>query len=390
MRHLNSVKFQKLALCVVSLYACISIWRWNKVVEPVVGTINRDAPLILYWDLPWGDGSIPPKHGETQGKCTISRDKKDLMKSKAVVFHHTTISKRDLPWKHYRNPEQVFIWWTAESPGSFVFMKHNLDDYDNFFNWTMTYRRDSDVTAPYFTTNDLLKSIEMGQSAIDDIISKKEKLSIIFTSNCWYTYGALERKKISDQLFDLGLNMERYGHCYRNSKLPRSSQKDVDGYIKKFKFYFAFENALNCRDYITEKFWNALSLGVVPVVWGTSREDYASAAPKGSFIHVDDFPNLNDLVTYLNYLDRNDTAYREYFRWREHSSVDKSSNVAEMDFNFRESPETLCDTLLRRWDQKQTIFSISNSFMLTNQDECLKEPLGNFYINKILDFFGWM
>ena len=78
----------------------------------------------------------------------------------------------------FRTPEQVFIWWTAESPGSFVFMKHNLDDYDNFFNWTMTYRRDSDVTAPYNTAHDLYKTIEMGQNAIDDIISKKEKLSV--------------------------------------------------------------------------------------------------------------------------------------------------------------------------------------------------------------------
>lgn len=194
------------------------------------------------------------------------------------------------------------------------------------------------------------------------------------------------RKKISDRLFNLGLNVERYGRCYANSKLPRSSQKDADEYIKKFKFYFAFENALHCRDYITEKFWNALLLGVVPVVWGTPKDDYVAAAPPNSFIHVDDFADLEKLVAYLNYLDRNDTAYRAYFRWRE-TIGDNSINIDKT--GSRHSPESLCDTLLRRWDETQTIPSLSEKFMDSNPEECVKKPIGNFYVNQVLDFFGW-
>lgn len=196
------------------------------------------------------------------------------------------------------------------------------------------------------------------------------------------------RKKISDQLFQLGLDIERYGHCYANSKLPRSSQKDVDGYIKRFKFYFAFENAWHCHDYITEKFWNSLTLGVVPVVWGTPKEDYEAAAPPNSFIHLDDFGSLEELVAYLNYLDRNDTAYKAYFQWREKINTN-SMSTSKIDYNSRGSPESLCDTLIRRWDETQTITSVSQKFMAPNPEECVKRPLGNFYLNTVLDFFGW-
>lgn len=101
MRGFNSVKC-KLLVCVVLFFIVISYLRWHKIVIPVPGSIRREYPLILYWDLPWGDDSLSPKHGEIQGRCIVSRDKQDLMRAKAVVFHHTTISKWDLPWKQYR------------------------------------------------------------------------------------------------------------------------------------------------------------------------------------------------------------------------------------------------------------------------------------------------
>ena len=37
---------------------------------------------------------------------------------------------------------------------------------------------------------------------------------------------------------------------------------------------------------------------------------------QGSFIHVSDYSGPEQLGEYLNYLDRNDTAYSQYFRWK--------------------------------------------------------------------------
>ena len=39
-------------------------------------------------------------------------------------------------------------------------------------------------------------------------------------------------------------------------------------------------------------------------------------APPNSYIHVEDFNTPEELVDYLNYLDKNDTAYLEYHAWR--------------------------------------------------------------------------
>ncbi len=83
---------------------------------------------------------------------------------------------------------------------------------------------------------------------------------------------------------------------------------------KTYKFYLSFENSV-CRDYITEKFFQRILASVVPIV--LRRSDYIGKAPENSFIAVDDFESPKELAQYLYYLDRNNTAYFEYFLWRE-------------------------------------------------------------------------
>jgi Glycosyltransferase family 10 (fucosyltransferase) C-term len=82
---------------------------------------------------------------------------------------------------------------------------------------------------------------------------------------------------------------------------------------KDYKFYLSFENSI-CRDYVTEKFFKALRHYVVPIVNG--GVDYLQFAPEGSFIHIRDFESPQHLAEYLQYLDKNQTAYEQYFEWR--------------------------------------------------------------------------
>ena len=53
----------------------------------------------------------------------------------------------------------------------------------------------------------------------------------------------------------------------------------------------------------------------VPIVFGPLKQDVLDVAPIGSFIHSEDFDSAYDLVKYLDYLDKNDTAYLEYHQW---------------------------------------------------------------------------
>ncbi len=56
---------------------------------------------------------------------------------------------------------------------------------------------------------------------------------------------------------------------------------------------------------------------MVPIVLGAYKEDYISTLPPQSYINVDDFQSIKELAAYLQYLDKNDTAYAAYFAWRQ-------------------------------------------------------------------------
>ena len=79
----------------------------------------------------------------------------------------------------------------------------------------------------------------------------------------------------------------------------------------------AWENSFHCNGYMTEKLWsNSLYSGAVPVIYGSHRDDVAALLPPKSYIHVEDFNSPEELVEYLQYLDKNITAYAEYLEWR--------------------------------------------------------------------------
>ena len=54
---------------------------------------------------------------------------------------------------------------------------------------------------------------------------------------------------------------------------------------------------------------------VIPIVMGGAN--YTKLAIPGSYINVMDFKTMKDLADYLHYLDRNNTAFNEYFKWRQ-------------------------------------------------------------------------
>ena len=65
----------------------------------------------------------------------------------AILFHQRSFSLRDKP--STRRPEQRYVHWSFESPVHRFYDQTDLKDLDNFFNWSMTYRLDSDFPVPY-------------------------------------------------------------------------------------------------------------------------------------------------------------------------------------------------------------------------------------------------
>ena len=93
------------------------------------------------------------------------------------------------------------------------------------------------------------------------------------------------------------------------------SNKDTychKNFSQSHKFYLSFENSI-CDDYVTEKFFEPMRHGVIPIVMGAAN--YSLYAPPHSFINVFDFKGPQELARYLKYLDENDDAYNAYFWW---------------------------------------------------------------------------
>jgi alpha-1,3-fucosyltransferase len=64
----------------------------------------------------------------------------------AILINQRTIKWSDMPKQSERRPEQYYIMWGIESP-AYPFM--DIHQLNNYFNSTMTYRRDSDFPYPY-------------------------------------------------------------------------------------------------------------------------------------------------------------------------------------------------------------------------------------------------
>jgi len=68
-------------------------------------------------------------------------------------------------------------------------------------------------------------------------------------------------------------------------------------------------------DYATEKLYLRLHQKTVLVVLGKRNYKFAGV-PKNALIFADDFCSASDLAEYLLYLNKNDTAYSQYYTWR--------------------------------------------------------------------------
>ena len=162
-----------------------------------------------------------------------------------------------------------------------------------------------DIRSYYYSSED-------PQNEIDVVVANKKHHAIWIVSDCGTMIGASIRMSLITRLIGAGLDVDLRGRCF-----PLSGPVTSLDIIKEYKFYFAFENSYHCVDYITEKvFRNSFEMTAVPVVWGGKKQDYLDILPPYSCIFAEDFKTPAQLVQYLKYLDKNDTAYKEYFMWR--------------------------------------------------------------------------
>eukprot|EP01064_Diplonema_japonicum_P035405 TRINITY_DN765_c4_g6_i1.p1 TRINITY_DN765_c4_g6~~TRINITY_DN765_c4_g6_i1.p1 ORF type:complete len:436 (+),score=40.73 TRINITY_DN765_c4_g6_i1:41-1309(+) len=274
---------------------------------PIIDT-NRSRepaqnPLILVWQAPYcpskavkrGDGyCIPEKYTmpcteSTRAKCRITTDRRLLKDADAVVIPLASQAKvtRENELRDMK-PSAVLVSWGAEAPTSKLGRHAGPDP---LFNWTMSYRHDSDVPFPYLWDIFFRISTEKrfeGRGNVtmfeaDALRSKVPEASAV-VGNC-----IEERKKMLNSIATM-FPSKLKGRCWsgewvEDHELTRDLQHSL--------FHYAFENSY-CMDYITEKYWRVLTWGSIPLVNGPPE------AYPGAPINTNNFNSSKEFAKYLH------------------------------------------------------------------------------------------
>lgn len=219
--------------------------------------------------------------------CFVTNNRKffdsKITKFDAIVFNGRNLDSFDLP--NERSPLQRYIYMMTESADYYPICE---PAFNNFFNWTATYRLDSDIPITYMVIRNMngeivgpkLKmkwiSLDSRNVSLEESfyrkIQRKTKTAAWFVSRC-ATRGGREVivRRLQNALRSFGLKIDIYGAC--GTSYCKKNDFTCEKTLRKdYFFYLAFENSL-AVDYVTEKVIRAMQNDVVPIVYGEA--DYS-------------------------------------------------------------------------------------------------------------------
>lgn len=162
--------------------------------------------------------------------CFLTRDKKDLFQSDAVVFHWRNIDTKDLPKD--KKLGQKWIVYNMESPEHSP--KQLIDPFVKQIDWMATYRSDSDIYVPYGYVNECNNKWNN-----EDLFDSKSKSIAWIVSNC----KTPSRRELYVKQLKQYIDVDIYGKCG-----PFDCPRDpscINNIVKTYKFYLSFENSVS-------------------------------------------------------------------------------------------------------------------------------------------------
>ncbi|XP_014366829.2 alpha-(1,3)-fucosyltransferase C isoform X1 [Papilio machaon] len=276
--------------------------------------------------------------------CFVTGDKKylgDYTKFDLIAFAGPEVVRMNnifLPTK--RSPHQKYVFATIESADNYPVCSNR---FDGFFNWTWTYRLDSEAKWGYIVIRDSDKKIigpkkDMNWMKLEEMnpvteelkmkLKSKTKAAAWFISNC-YSRSGRERfvKELQGYLKQYKLDVDIYGAC-GPLKCGRDHEDECYNMIEKdYYFYLAFENSFS-EDYVTEKLLHGLKHNAVPIVYGGAN--YTRFMPDGIYLNARDL-GFEKLAVKMYELIKSPEKYAEYFRWKDHYSYYRRHESLETD-----------------------------------------------------------
>ena len=265
----------------------------------------RPQTLLLFYNRMWNQRLELPGIELPQG-CVITEDRRQMHAADAVVFHIPSL--RWLPHRHKR-PGQLWVAWSMECEENYPCLRDSA--YMRHFDLTMTYRLDADVSMPYLWY--YISGPNLVRAMCEPPPPKsQDKLAVLFISS---RMNRSRRLEYATELMRY-VDVHSYGKFRRNRTLSddnwRPTKLEV---LAAYKFTLAFENAIG-EDYVTEKFFDPLVAGSVPVYLGAPNVERLTPGDH-CYINTADFANPKALGEYLLALHEDTTAYEAYFAWKQ-------------------------------------------------------------------------
>ncbi|XP_026493426.2 alpha-(1,3)-fucosyltransferase C-like [Vanessa tameamea] len=256
----------------------------------------------------------------SNSNCVLTKNKAlfdDYTRFDAIIFNDDILISKDRPL--IRNHRQIYIFNTLESSYSVPACEvYN----DGFFNWTFTYRLDSDIVSSYFVVRNLKGAIVAPRVSVKwhtssgpiakrirAILRGKRKAAAWLVSHC--KADSLRDEyltRLQEHLFNFGLKIDVYGKCSHVSCPDDHCGQTIK---KNYYFYIAFENSLS-EDYVTEKVLHGYNNYAVPIVYGGAN--YSRFLPPSSYINAREMHPYN-LAFAMYEAIQTPALYEKYFKW---------------------------------------------------------------------------
>ncbi|KAK3092248.1 hypothetical protein FSP39_000311 [Pinctada imbricata] len=270
-------------------------------VKPASPFLKPNPVKILYWNPPNWVGTEKSLNAKEclKNRCQVTYNRMELDDAIAVIFEVQRAVQ--LPKKRMG---QVWIFSTMES------IRYNYNDmknYDRKFNWTWTYRRDSDILKMYDTIQK--------RKTPDFTLKPKEILKHKSKDIFWMVGHCSTSSKREEYVKKLKkyMKVDIIGSC-GVKRCAMSNEECFLHYEKDYRYYLSFENSL-CRDYATEKLFGPFIANIVPITRGGYNASLF--VPPNSYINANDFSSPYQLYQHLINVSSNADFYEHFFAWKQ-------------------------------------------------------------------------
>jgi hypothetical protein len=303
-----------------------SRWSW------VATQSCRDKPLVLFFNN-FFDRPVDTAAFSCGECCQFTTDRSELHAADAVVFHIPSLGRARKVRKY---PGQLWVAWCMESRVSYPALAD--PSFMRNFDIRMTYEKSADIWCPYLPSEQTFE-----RALATPIPAKTASAPAVMLQSTPFDRSGRNEFAIALMAH---MNVHSYGRFLNNRRketldLGRETKLALIG---SYKFCLGFENSI-AEDYVTEKLFDPLVSGSVPVYRGAPNADMF-APGDNCFIDASKFSSPRKLAEYLIHLDNDTAAYEKLLVWRRRGLAPRFK--ALLSKALREPFCRLCDMVIER------------------------------------------